>query len=330
MRFEKFPRIRLTALPTPLQRAERLEAALGPRSPKIFIKRDDLTGLAFGGNKARKLEYLVADAMAKGATVLVTTGAAQSNHARQTAGAAVLAGMKCVLVLDARFGAEIVGNLLLDHLLGADVRLVENPDDRLKVMADIEDELAQAGEVPYVIPVGGSVPIGCLGYVNFVLELEEQTRTAGIAPSHVYFASGSAGTQSGLIVGSKLFGAPWQIHGVSDGSDLDWLGSGILTLSRATAELLELSAEIAAEDVTLSDPFPGVGYSEPANGATEAIRLLAQTEAIFLDPVYTGKAMAGLIADIRSGALTPDDQVVFVHTSGGPSLFVHGEALLHS
>jgi 1-aminocyclopropane-1-carboxylate deaminase/D-cysteine desulfhydrase-like pyridoxal-dependent ACC family enzyme len=219
---------------------------------------------------------------------------------------------------------------LLDHLLGADVRLVENPEDRPRVMAEVEDELEQAGETPYVIPVGGSVPIGCLGYVNFVRELTEQTREMEIAPSHIYFASGSSGTQSGLIVGARRFGASWQIHGITDGSDLDWLGSGILTLSRATAELLDLPTDISMADVILGDPFPGIGYSEPAKGATEAIRLLAQTEAILLDPVYTGKAMAGLIADIRSGALTPDDEVVFIHTSGGPSLFVHGEALLRS
>jgi D-cysteine desulfhydrase family pyridoxal phosphate-dependent enzyme len=328
MRFEDFPRYPMTAIPTPLQRAERLEAALGPGSPRIFIKRDDLTGLAFGGNKSRKLEYLVADAQAKGATVLVTTGAAQSNHARQTAGAAVLAGMKCVLVLDARFGTDVKGNLLLDYLLGADVRFIQSPDERAAVMAEIEDELETAGDRPYLIPVGGSVPIGCLGYVRFVQELDGQLEAEGIEPKRVYFASGSAGTHSGMIVGTRLFKVSWEVHGVTDGSDVAWLRGGILALSNATAELLELPADIAEEDVILSDPFPGVGYSIPTEGAMEAIRLLARTEAIFLEPVYTGRAMAGLIEDIRAGKFSPNDSVVFVHTAGGPSLFVHGEELL--
>src|SRR5918993_1220113 len=173
------PRYPLATLPTPLQRARNLEVTLGPRCPRIYLKRDDLTGLAFGGNKARKLEYLLADALVNGATTLVTEGAAQSNHARITAAAAAIAGLRSVLVLDARHGAEIAGNLLLDHLLGAEVRIVPDKATRSRLIASIGDELTAAGERPYVIPTGGSMPIGAAGYVTMVAELLAQLVSAG-------------------------------------------------------------------------------------------------------------------------------------------------------
>jgi 1-aminocyclopropane-1-carboxylate deaminase/D-cysteine desulfhydrase-like pyridoxal-dependent ACC family enzyme len=204
MRLASLPRYPLTTTPTPLKRARNLELALGPASPRISIKRDDLTGLAFGGNKARKLEYLVADAIAHGATVLVTEGAVQSNHARLTAAAAVVAGLKALLVLDARRGTEVQGNLLLDRLMGVDVRIVPDKAARADALAAIMAELKAAGETPYLIPTGGSVPLGALGYVAFVLELTAQLVAAGESPSKLYFASGSAGTQSGIVVGANF------------------------------------------------------------------------------------------------------------------------------
>src|SRR4051794_23333469 len=191
MRLASYPRFPLVTGPTPLQRATRLENALGPQSPRIYIKRDDLTGLAYGGNKARKLEYLVADALKQGATVLVTEGVTQSNHARMTAAAAVLAGLKCVLILDARNGADEQGNLLLDRMLGADVRIVAGRDERIAAMKTIGEELRATGETPYVIPTGGSVPLGSLGYVHGVLELESQLLDLAEVPKRVYFPNGS-------------------------------------------------------------------------------------------------------------------------------------------
>ena len=203
MRLATLPRYPLATLPTPLQRARNLEKALGPLTPRIYLKRDDLTGLAFGGNKARKLEYLLADALANEATTLVTEGAVQSNHARITAAAAAIAGLRSVLVLDARHGSEVAGNLFLDHLLGAEVRIVSDKATRTALMASIGDELRAAGERPYVIPTGGSVPIGAAGYVAMVAELVAQLVSAGEAPSRLYFPTGSLGTQAGLVVGAR-------------------------------------------------------------------------------------------------------------------------------
>src|SRR5215213_7956327 len=215
MRLATLPRYALATLPTPLHRARNLEAALGPRCPRIYLKRDDLTGLAFGGNKARKLEYLLADALANEATLLVTEGAVQSNHARITAAAAAIAGLRSVLVLDERHGSDVAGNLLLDHLLGAEVRIVPDKAARTALMGSIGDDLRAAGERPYMIPTGGSVPIGAAGYVNMIAELLAQLMTAGEAPNHLYFATGSMGTQAGLVVGARAFSAPFFVHGVA-------------------------------------------------------------------------------------------------------------------
>jgi len=323
-----FPRYPLTTLPTPLQRARHLETALGPGTPRLYLKRDDLTGLAFGGNKARKLEYLVADALAQDATVLVTEGAVQSNHARMTAAAAVLAGLRCVLVLDARRGAEIQGNLLLDHLMGADVRIVAGRQERADLMARIGDDLRAAGERPYVIPTGGSVPRGALGYVAMVQELLDQLLAIGEAPRRLYFPTVSLGTQAGLAVGARAFSAPFEVLGIAvEGTTAELSDTGT-PLAEATAELVGLDARFTPDDIRVDDRFVGPGYGIPTPEGMEAIRLLARTEAVFLDPVYTGKAMAGLLAHVRAGAFAPDDAVVFVHTGGGPSLFAHGTALL--
>src|SRR3954451_14792957 len=198
MRLATLPRYPLATLPTPLHRARNLVPSLGPRCPRIYLKRDDLTGLAFGGNKARELEYLLADALANEATMLVTEGAVQSNHARITAAAAAIAGLRSALVLDARQGADVAGNLLLDHLLGAEVRIVPNKAARTALMASIGDELHVAGERPYVIPTGGSVPIGAAGYVMMVAELLAQLVSCGEAPSRRFFPPVSRGTLAGL------------------------------------------------------------------------------------------------------------------------------------
>lgn len=315
------PRYRLAQLPTPLQRAQNLESALGPRSPRIYVKRDDLTGLAFGGNKVRKLEFLVADALDQGATVLVTEGAAHSNHARATAAAAVVAGLRAVLALDTRNGSAVAGNLLLDHLLGAEVRFVPEAAARRPMMERVAAELTAAGEAPYLIPTGGSVPLGAAGYALAVPELLAQLAGLGEAPSHLYFATGSFGTQAGLMAGAAIHGASFAVTGVAvepiPGSELHHAAA----LASQTAALLGHDRTFTDADVNLVDGFHGGRYGVHTKDGRAAIELLARTEAVFLDPVYSAKAMSALLAHIRAGRFAPDDAVVFLHTGGGPSVF---------
>jgi len=328
VRLATLPRYPLTSVPTPLLRARNLEAALGEGCPRLYLKRDDLTGLAFGGNKARKLEYLIADARATGATIVVTEGAAQSNHARMTAAAAAIAGLKALLVLDARNGAEVAGNLLLDHLLGAEVRVMPDKEARVAAMERIEDELRAAGERPYVIPTGGSVPLGAASYAAMVAELLAQLMVVGETPARLYHATSSMGTQAGLVVGARAFSAPFAVRGVAVEHPVEDLVATGVALANATAELLELPATFEEGDVAVEGGYVGAGYGVPTPEGMAAIRLLARTEAAILDPVYGAKAMAALIADVRAGAFDPNGSVVFLHTGGGPSVFPFGTALL--
>jgi D-cysteine desulfhydrase family pyridoxal phosphate-dependent enzyme len=324
------PRVHLITLPTPLQGAPRLREALGgaARCPNILIKRDDLTGLAFGGNKGRKLEFLVADALAQGANWLITAGAAQSNHARMTAAAARLAGLNATLVLSAKVEQpDVQGNLLLDHLLDAEVRIVPSDTDMDAAMVEVADELRAAGERPYIIPVGGSNAVGTFGYVAGTLELMGQLFAQGEGPSRLYYASGSRGTQSGLVLGAKHYNAPYAVHGISvSGGDAEKRRRA-LTIANEAAELLGLPTRVADDDLLNDDSQIGAGYGIPTAGCLEAIHLLARHEAIFLDPVYSAKAMAGLIADIRSGTITPAETVIFLHTGGTPALFAQAPIL---
>ncbi len=327
------PRVRLATLPTPLQDAPRLREALGgpDRCPRILIKRDDLTGLAFGGNKARKLEFLVADAMNQHSTVLITTGAVQSNHARMTAAAARLAGMKAALVLTSGDDhPEVQGNLLLDRLLEADVHLLlpgegKTPDEK---MEEVAEQLESNGERPYIIPGGGSNAIGAFGYVSATLELVGQLFELGVAPKRLYYASGSRGTQAGLVLGAKLYNAPYQVYGVAVSPGTGERSSRAADIVHRAAELLGRDVSVTDADLVHDESYAGPAYGIPTEGCLEAIALLARHEAIFLDPVYSGKAMAGLIDHIRQGVFAPSESVVFLHTGGTPALFAHGEHLL--
>lgn len=318
-----FPRFPLTFLPTPMQRARNFERALGPNAPQIYIKRDDMTGLAYGGNKSRKLEYLTGDALARGATVLISEGAAQSNHARQTAAAAAMAGLKCVLVLDTRRGSELTGNLLLDRLLGAEVRLVDGSDQRKPEMARAVAELEAKGERPYLVPTGGSVPIGALGYVHAVFELQNQLDDLGLAPARLYFPTGSQGTQAGLAAGALLADVSYEVRGVAVEDTWEKLAAEGAPLTNETLALLGSDLRVNREQIVIDDGHVGAGYAIPTDDGMEAIGLLARTEAIVLDPVYTGKALAGLIADVRAGEFRVDESIVFLHTGGGPSVFAN-------
>lgn len=324
------PRIALATLPTPLQEVPRLREALGgvARCPKILIKRDDLTGLAFGGNKVRKLEFLVADALAQGATRLITAGAAQSNHARLTAAAARLAGLDATLVLTTSpEHPPVQGNLLLDRLLGADIRLIPPSRDVDAAMEEIAATLRAAGERPYVIPVGGSNAIGALGYVAATLEIVGQLVALGEAPRWLYYANGSRGTQAGLALGAGIFSAPYGVRGVAVSAGDATKRLRAVQIANEAAARLGLAARATDADLPNDDSQIGPGYGIATPACLEAITLLARHEAIFLDPVYSAKAMAGLIADIRAGALPADEPVVFLHTGGTPALFAHAATL---
>jgi D-cysteine desulfhydrase family pyridoxal phosphate-dependent enzyme len=338
---ERCPRLALATLPTPLTDATRLRDALGGagRCPRILIKRDDLTGLALGGNKARKLEFLLADARAQGATVLVTTGAAQSNHARMTAAAACAAGLRSELVLTAdEPDPRAEGNLLLDRLFGATIQFLPTPADPLLAtnveeaakVAEVEASLRGRGERPYVIPVGGSSGVGVLGYLTGTAELVAQLADRGDTPARLYFASGSRGTQAGLTLGARECRAPYQLHGVAVSGGEPWKRERALRIANEAAEIAGLATRIREDDLVTDQGFIGPGYGIATPECIEAIHLLARHEGILLDPVYTGKAMACLVHHVRTGALDPSSAVVFLHTGGVPALFAHSDVLVGS
>lgn len=319
----------LAVTPTPLQPLDRLRDHLGG-GPRLWVKRDDLTGLALGGNKTRKLEYLLADARAQRADVLVTVGAGQSNHARQTAAAAARAGLEAVLVLrvpqDATPEYRTSGNILLDRALGAEVVLVEesadDPHPELAAADAVVAQLRADGLRPYLIPTGGSTAIGALGYVESYAEIV----AAGTAFTEIVFANGSAGTQAGLLAGRELLADSDRprIHGVAVSPEADELAAAATAI--ATETLAFFGRELS-EPAVVDDEHAGPAYGALTSGAIEAIRLFGRTEGILLDPVYTGKAAAALLHRIRSGAYTGDEDVLFLHTGGAPALFAHAPAL---
>jgi len=325
-RLDALPRASLAHLPTPLEEMPRLSAALG--GPRLFVKRDDCTGLGTGGNKTRKLEFLVADAQAKGADTLVTDGGVQSNHCRQTAAAAARTGMDCVLVLQRGFSDEETGNLLLDRILGAQVVLIDAAANRADAVAEAAAELERSGKTPYVIPTGGSNGVGAMGYANAIREIAVQAVKLGLGFDAIVTASGSGGTQGGLVVGKKLFDQPAQIVGISDGEPSEELTEMILEVASDAERVLGRPLGLSSDDVRVFDEYYGEGYGIPTPEMVEAVHLVARSEGILLDPVYSGKAMAGLLDLIRRGHFEPTQNVLFIHTGGTPALFAYREALV--
>jgi L-cysteate sulfo-lyase len=308
-----FDYVTLAHLPTPLEPMDRLAEHLGMPAGSLRVKRDDTTGLAVGGNKARKLEYLCAEALRQGSDWLVTSGGPQSNHARMTAAAAARLGLGCSLVLDGDRPAALTGNLVLDHILRG--RLVFSGGEDLSSLAeDVAAGLRDEGHRPYLIPLGGSTPIGALGYVNAALELREQDPSVSL----VVNASSSCGTQAGLVAG---FGDHRMVLGVSAGSATI---EKIEALANETARLADLPEPAGAVQLDLDQL--GGGYGQHTDAAREAIRLAAGLEGLILDPVYTGKAMAGLIAAARVGRLDPACRTVFLHSGGLPGLLSEGHS----
>ncbi|MGH2355163.1 MAG: D-cysteine desulfhydrase family protein [Chloroflexota bacterium] len=326
----RLPRAQLADLPTPLQECPRLSQAVG--GPRILIKRDDLTGLALGGNKTRGLEFTLGEALAEVADVIVTSAAAQSNKCRQAAAACARLGLECHLVLKASVHNEVQGNLLLDHLLGAHVHLVQDGDalgsyDMTRVneeVARLEADLRAQGRRPYVIAMHTRThPLSGGGYLNAALELEAQLAARGVRPSHLVVTSGSGSTHAALALAVKALGLPYRVVGISIRKSRDEARRGVADLASQTAELYGLPVRLAPDEVTVYDQYFGQGYALPTTAGMDAIRLVASTEGILLDPVYTGKTMAGLIDLARRGTFGPDDTVVFVHTGGIPALFAY-------
>ena len=326
---DQLPRTRLQHAPTPLEHLPRLTAALG--GPQLWVKRDDCTGLALGGNKVRKLEFLLGEALAQGADTIITAGGPQSNHARQTAAAAARLGLDCLLILtDAVAGRDPTyhtnGNLLLDELFGARIELHPGTADPDAEMARAADECRADGGTPYVIPIGGSNALGLMGYVDAARELLDQAKAQGVGITHVALASGSGGTHAGLALGLALGGSTAPAVGYCISRTAAEQRPRVAGLLQAGADLLGVASPLSAADLVLEDGVIGEGYGQPTEGMAEAVRLAATQEALLLDPVYSGKAMAGVIADIRAGRFRPDDAVVFLHTGGAPSLFAYPDA----
>lgn len=322
----KYPnRLTLAQLPTPIEKMERLTKHLG--GPNLLIKRDDQTGLATGGNKTRKLEFLVADALSQECDHLVTTGAPQSNHCRQTAAAAAKMGLGCSLVLNGNAPAHKTGNLLLDDLLGAHVYWT-NGRPRQEVMAEVHDELCAMGRKPYLIPLGGSNVMGATSYVLAMKELADQMQSQSINVDFIVIASSSGGTQAGMVLGVEIYGLNTRILGISVDLPVDQLQMQVGALATATATHLGMETTSLAEKVDVNDDYVGGGYAQVGDAERESIRMVARKEGILLDPVYTGRAMAGLIDLIRWGAFTRGQTVLFWHTGGTAALPAFASDLL--
>lgn len=331
MNLAKFPRRRYTEGVTPIEKLENFSKALG--GPTIYIKRDDLLGLTSGGNKTRKLEFLMADAIAQGADTILTCGAVQSNHCRLTLAAAVKEGLKCQLILEERvpgsYKPEGSGNNFLFNLLGVEkTYVVPGGSDMLGELEKLAEKLRAEGKKPYIVPGGGSNAIGSTGYVACAQEIMDQLFDLGINIDHMVCPSGSAGTHAGIVAGMTGINANIPITGVSVNRSKEIQTDAVWNLAKATAERVGVHNEITRDLVQVTDEYVGPGYSLPSDEMVEAVQLLARTEGILLDPVYTGKVMAGLIGMIREGKFKKEDNVLFLHTGGSPALYAYTETIL--
>lgn len=325
MNLESFPRVSLAVLPTPLEPAPRLGSAI--ELPRLRVKRDDATGLAMGGNKARKLEFLMAEAVAQRADVVLTTGGVQSNHARMTAAAACRLGMQSVLYLCDPEPQVQQGNLLLDRLFGAEVRFLPGLSypEMEREMAEGAGELRAKGRRPYVIPVGGSTPLGCLGYVHAVAELARQAREQGLRVDAIVVAAGSTGTLSGVLLGARQYLPEARVYGISVSPPRRPGQQKCARIVGEAAALLGVEWRPEPDEIPIHDDWLGPGYGIPTPEGMEAIDLAARYEGLLLDPVYTGKTLAGARGLAERGELRPDETVVFWHTGGAPALFAFSE-----
>ncbi len=318
---ERFPRLDCGFYPTPLEELPRLRAALGKGAPRLFIKRDDYTGAGLGGNKVRKLEYVLAQAQADGAEIVISMGGEKSNHARVTAALCARLGLPCESVMNppnVRYDGLKPANLMADELFGAKIHRVANRDERNDLSAELAARYMQAGRRVALIPLGASVPLGALGFVRAIGETKAQLAAANVQVTHIIHASSSGGTQAGIVAGCQLYGLSAQVIGVSPDDPSASIAAHVAEIIDGIGVLLDCALD---RRVTVRDEFVGAGYGIPSDESTKALALVAHTEGILLDPVYTAKAMAGLIAMIGDGELTADDTVLFWHTGGQLALF---------
>ena len=324
MTLKSYPKVDLGFLPTPVVELSRLGSYLN--GPRILMKRDDLTGLAFGGNKTRKLEFILQDALSKGCDAIITAGAAQSNHCRQTAAAAAYLQLECHLLLGGEEPDKSNGNLLLDRLLGAQIHWT-GENRKGEDIPRVNDLLKSKGKTPYIVPYGGSNELGAYAFSRALVELEDQMDAGQL--THIVFASSSGGTHAGLMLGKALLKRKYELVGINiDKDEIDGLNldDHIIRLANKTNDAINADIRINANELILDDRYVGDGYGVVGKLETEAIRLLARHEGILMDPVYTGRAMGAMIDMVRSGELTREDTVLFWHTGGTPSLFSYAES----
>lgn len=331
MNLAKFPRRRYTAYQTPIEFLPNFSKALG--GPNIYIKRDDLLGLTLGGNKTRKLEFAMAEALSLGADTILTCGAVQSNHCRLTLSAAVKEGLKCQLILEERvpgsYKEDASGNNFLFNLLGVEaVKVVEGGTDMLGELEKLAEELRAQGRNPYIIPGGGSNPLGALGYVACAEEIIGQMFEMGLNFDYMVTPSGSAGTHAGLVSGLKGNNVHMPLVGISVSRKIEPQTDLVYNLAAKVCEKLEIENPVEREDVVVFDQYVGEGYSRPTQGMVDATQLLARTEGILVDPVYSGKALDGLIDLVKQGYFKDAENILFVHTGGSPALYVYEETVL--
>jgi L-cysteate sulfo-lyase len=329
MHFARFPRVHLAHLPTPLEPMDRLSKHLG--GPRLWIKRDDCTGLSTGGNKTRKLEFLFGEALAKGADTVITQGATQSNHARQTAAGAAKLGLECHILLEDRTGDNsdayrLNGNVLLDRLHGASVSKRPGGADMNAEMEALAADLRDKGRKPYVIPGGGSNPVGALGYANCALELLHQANEMDVKIDHIVQATGSAGTQAGFVAGLVALNANIPVLGISVRAPKEKQEQSVFDLAVRSADYFGAKGVVKREHIVANSDYVGPGYGLPTDGMREAVKLAARFEGILLDPVYTGKGFDGLIDHVEKGFFPKNSNVVFLHTGGSAGLFGYPDA----
>lgn len=320
----KIPRLKFAHLPTPIEELPRLSDHLG--GPRLLVKRDDQTGLAFGGNKTRKLEFLVAEALEQGANTLISGGALQSNHCRQTAAAAARFGLECVLVLNGQMPDTPSANLLLDRLFGAQIVAIPDRNERDRVLQETFDKAVADGRKPYLVPYGGSSPTGALGYAFAMEELMIQMKDLRIIQEPrdldwIVFGTSSGGTHAGLVLGQRVFGFKGKVLGISIDESEEWLKSHVSKLASDASEKLGERIEFTPADVSANADYCRAGYGVLTDAEREAVKLFAKYEGLLLDPVYTGRAAAGMIDLIRKGYFKKDETVLFWHTGGQPALF---------
>jgi D-cysteine desulfhydrase family pyridoxal phosphate-dependent enzyme len=318
------PRLHFAHLPTSIEELPRLSAALG--GPRILVKRDDQTGLAFGGNKTRKLEFLVAEAQEQGAQMMISAGAIQSNHCRQTAAAAARYGMECTLVLTGEMPPKPTANILLDQLFGARIVNVLDRKDRDRILQETFDQATAEGKSPYLVPYGGSSSTGALGYTFAMEEMMKQLadfrslRDFG-SLDWIVFGTSSGGTHAGLVLGQRVFDFKGKVLGISIDEPVEWLQKNVSALATSASERLGKRIEFASADVAANADYCRAGYGVLTEAEREAVHMFASLEGLLLDPVYTGRAAAGMIDLIRKGFFKKDETVLFWHTGGQPALF---------